>query len=408
MQTLSILSVSTALLLVACETSTPVAPDQPEQPQLVGPPSFSLAWSEYPSWSTFGVAHEVGLINGKEGELGEIEQKWNVDIVLKEADYDTCITLYGSGQVDAAALTNMDSLPPSLSLPTVAILPTSTSVGADALIVSEGITDIEQLKGKPVYGLALTVSEYTFARNLELLGQAEADYTFTNMDPAAAAIAMQQKQDGYDAIVVWNPFVLETLEKRPDTHVLFDSSTIRGEIIDMVVVSQASLDQPGGDAFAHAVIDTFYAINKRIEDPATRDDTLIALGHKFSHLDLESMKKVVEQTRFYKTPRAAVALFTGPDLPGVMDRVLAFENSHGMLDTPPTIGYGSKTDAPDAGFRFDHSYVEAVNAKNAGPAAPASAPAALQGPARPVPGKGAKGPGKGAKGPAKGRKARAK
>ena len=29
-------------------------------------PSFSLAWSEYPSWSVFGVAHELGLVDKEE------------------------------------------------------------------------------------------------------------------------------------------------------------------------------------------------------------------------------------------------------------------------------------------------------------------------------------------------------
>ncbi len=58
-------------------------------------PVFSLAWSEYPSWSVFGVAHEAGLLDEAEGKLGEIEKNWNVDIVLKQADYDTCIQLYG-------------------------------------------------------------------------------------------------------------------------------------------------------------------------------------------------------------------------------------------------------------------------------------------------------------------------
>ena len=49
-------------------------------------PSFTLAWSEYPSWSVFGVADEQGLIDGKQGAMGSIEEKWNVDIVLKLAD----------------------------------------------------------------------------------------------------------------------------------------------------------------------------------------------------------------------------------------------------------------------------------------------------------------------------------
>jgi NitT/TauT family transport system substrate-binding protein len=325
-------------------------------------PAFSLAWSEYPSWSAFGVASEVGIINGKKGKLGEIEKKWKVDIVLKEADYDTCLTMYGAGKADAAALTNMDSLNPALTRPTVAILPTSRSHGADALIVTNDIKDVTQLKGKKVYGLSATVSEYMFARNLELQGQKEADYVFTNKDPGAAALAMQQKQAGYNAIAVWNPFVLETLRKRSDTHVLFDSTKIPGEILDLVVMSKDALKKPGGDRFAKAVADAFYAINKRIADPKTADDTLVALGEKFSNLDLASMKTVVQQTVFYPNADAGIALFKGAELKSVMDRVVKFCVDHEIVKGAPTLAYG----AGDAQFTFDTRYMEAVKAKNGG------------------------------------------
>ena len=72
------------------------------------------------------------------------------------------------------------------------VLPTSTSFGADACIVTSDIKTVEDLKGVKVHGLEKSVSEYCFVRNLELLNQAEKDYTFSNMDPAAAALAMQQ------------------------------------------------------------------------------------------------------------------------------------------------------------------------------------------------------------------------
>jgi len=152
-------------------------------------PSFSLAWSEYPSWSIFAVAEADGLINGKPGEMGSLEEKWKVDVVLHESDYDTCITMYGSQNVDAACLTNMDALNPSLSRASSMILPTSTSHGADACIVVDTIQTIEDLKGKNVYGLEKSVSEYCFVRNLEINAQKEKDYSFSNMDPAAAAAA---------------------------------------------------------------------------------------------------------------------------------------------------------------------------------------------------------------------------
>ncbi len=322
-------------------------------------PSFSLAWSEYPSWSAFGVASDLGIIKGKKGEMGPIEKKWDVDIVLKEADYDTCITMYGASQADAAALTNMDSLNPALSRKSVAILPTSTSLGADALIVEKSITEVSQLKGKKVYGLSATVSEYMFARGLELAGQKETDFNFVNKDPAAAALAMQQKQAGYEAIAVWNPFVLETLRKRDDVHVLYDSKKIPGEIIDMIIISADSLKKPGGERFAKAVVETFYEINKRIADPKSRDETLVALGAKFSNLPLESMKKVVEQTRFYSSPEEALALFKSTELKEVMKRVVDFCSSHNIIKSKPSLSYGKA----EAQFRFDPSFIEAVRAQ---------------------------------------------
>lgn len=326
-------------------------------------PSFSLAWSEYPSWSTFGVADEVKLIDGKKGKMGPIEKKWNVDIVLKEADYDSCLVMYGAGQCDAVCITNMDVLNPSLTRPSVAILPTSTSDGADALIVTKGITSLKDLRGKNVYGLSKTVSEYLFVRGLEMAGEKEKDHKFTNMDPAAAALALQQKKSGFDAITVWNPFVLETLNKRTDVRILLDSAQIPGEIIDMVAIAQSSLDTPGGEAFACAVIDTYYQLVARMEDPKTSDDTLIALGEKFSNLDLNSMKKVVTQTKFYKTPEEGKTVLSSDTTKKIMDKVVAFCVSHDIVGQPPVLSFGKPAQGTSAMLTLDPSYIGKVVAK---------------------------------------------
>jgi len=326
-------------------------------------PSFSLAWSEYPSWSVFGVAAQVKLIDGAPGRLGPIEEKWGVDIELKEAEYDPCLQMYGSGNCDAVCITTLDALSPALSRPSTVILPTSTSAGADALIVTSAIKSVADLKGRKVLGLGKSVSEYCFARNLQVLGLNESEFTFSNMDPGAAAVAMQQKQAGVDAILVWNPFVLETLNKRSDVRVLFDSSSIPGEIIDSVTMSQASLEKPGGAAFAHAVIDTFYAINQRLADSKLRDDTLVAIGEKFSHLDLASMKKVVEQTRFYGTPEAGLAVLTGEPTKAIMTKVTDFCVKQELVKSAPKLGYGTPGETPGVTLRFDPSFIRKVAGK---------------------------------------------
>ena len=317
-------------------------------------PSFTLAWSEYPSWSVFDVAHEQALIDGGEGKTGPIEDKWNVDIVLKQTDYDTCLTLYGASQADAVCITNMDVLSPSLSRDSVAILPTSTSVGADACIVT-GIDSVDDLKDKPTYGLEMSVSQYCFERNLELLGKNVADYPFKNMDPAQAAQVMQQGQEGIDSIIVWNPFVLQTLRTRDGTKVLFDSSTIPEEIIDMVVVGKETLSKSGGEDFAAAIVDCFYAINKNMADPDKGDETLVQIGEKFSSLGLEDMKEVVKQTQFYSTADDAIGLFTKEKFQTeTMPQVVDFCKSHGIVDDKPKLGFNDDS----AQLNFTTKFIE--------------------------------------------------
>lgn len=321
-------------------------------------PSFSLAWSEYPSWSVFGVADAKGLIDGAQGKLGPIEEKWGVDIELKEADYDPCLQMYGSNACDAVCMTNMDSLSPSLSRNSVAILPTSTSHGADALIVDGDIADVQALRNHKVYGLEASVSEYCFARNLELQGEKEEDHQFTMMDPGAAATAMQTKSAEHKAIVVWNPFVMQTLKTRQDTKVLFDSKTIPEEIIDMVVMSKDSLAKDGGEDFACAVIDTYYQVSKMIDEAATRKDTLMELSKKFADLTFEEMEVIVDQTRFYGTPDKGLTLFEGDKLKTTMQAVSAFCVKHEIVKESPKLGYGA--DAADSQLRFDPTWMKKV------------------------------------------------
>jgi hypothetical protein len=157
--------------------------------------------------------------------------------------------------------------------------------------------------------------------------------------------------------------VLETLNKRKDAQVLFDSTKIPNEIIDSVVMAQGSLDKPGGRAFAGAVIETFYAINKRLADPATRDDTLIAIGEKFSHLDLASMKKVVQQTKFYSTPTDALNLVTGAEIKPLTERVVNFCLEQQIVAKAPKVAYGTKAEGKDAALRFDPSFIKEAAAK---------------------------------------------
>ncbi len=345
-----------AVLFVGCTVeSNPTASDGDATQGDI--PTFSLAWSEYPSWSVFGVADELGLIDGAKGKLGTIETEYGVDIELKEAGYDSCLNMFGSSDCDAVCITNMDALivcGVENGRDGVAVMPTSTSLGADACLVTETIKDIEGMKTHKVHGLKGTVSEYCFVRCLEEAGFNEVDFQFSNQDPAIASQNMQNKADTHEAIMVWNPFVLQTLSLRDDVRVLFDSSQIPGEIVDMVVVGKDVLEKPGSDKFVDAIAAAFYAVSDAI-DADDGDEVLIALGKKFSDLDLDAMKEVVKQTVFYKTPEAAKQLMDGDEFKATMETVTKFCVSHELVESP-SVGYGK--DSGQVNLRFDSSYLD--------------------------------------------------
>lgn len=323
-------------------------------------PSFSLAVSEYPSWSgTFLTACDLGLVDAAEGRQGPLERKWSVDLVVRDTDYDSCITLFVNGNVDAACLTNIDSLAPSVSRRAVAILPTSTSAGADACLAQPGIADVKALRAIPVRGLAASVSQYAFDKGLEALGERPADYTFENLDPVQVGVALQGGQ--IQAGVTWNPVVLETLKAKPELKRLFDSSLIQGHIIDMVTASRESLARPGGREFACATVEVYYAVCRLMEGPLTRDLALAAMGRRFAKLGLEDMRVIVKETQFYSTPEKGLALFRGGDLRQVMAaHVLPWTVARGLVekDRLPTLAYG---DDATANLCFDTQYIEAVS-----------------------------------------------
>ena len=353
---ISLLAITTALVGCDSKPAEKAGAGTGTGAKLAAAPKFLLAWSEYPSWSIFGVASDVGLIDGQAGKMGSIEKKYNVDIELKLVDYDSCITLYGNSQADAVCITNIDILGPAASRKSVAIMPTSTSNGADACVAA-GIDSTDALAGKVTRGLEKSVSQFCFDRCLEKAGKDPSKFPFSQMDPEKAAQAFQGKTGNIQSIMVWNPFVMQSLAKRPDSKVLFDSSSIPEEIIDMVVMGADSLKKPGGKEFANAILETFYAMNKRMTDPTTADKTLIGIGAKFAQLELADMKKVVTQTRFFGDPQEAIALLASDKFrQETMPRVSKFCEKYGLTPKPTTISFGTGQGMVD----FDDSFLKAV------------------------------------------------
>jgi len=298
------------------------------------------------------------LIDGAEGKLGPLEKQNNVDVVLKLVDYDTCIGLYGQGLVDAVCITNIDVLAPSQRRKTVVVAPTSTSVGADALIAigTDNLDNIQwtdtnqdgkiDASDRKVYGLEKSVSELVFDQVLTKMGKSAKDYTFTNLDPAAAATALQSNQKNIQAIMVWNPFVLQTLRTNTNAKVVLSSDKIPETVIDCLAVGDDVLRQEGSERAVKTLLDSFYAVNDMLAGP-DREKTLMALGEKFCSLDAKDMALCCEQTRFYTSKKSAIDLFESKTFREVtMPAVMEFATRKELIsEYPVKVGFDTKTES---------------------------------------------------------------
>ena len=105
------------------------------------------------------------------------------------------------------------------------------------------------------------------------------------------------------------------------------------------------------------MIDTYYEVNRLLADSAKGDETLVALGEKFSSLPLEDMKIVVQQTRFFKSPEEALGLYEGEKFQNdTMPKVVEFCVSHDIVDSPPNVAFGDAA----AQLNFDTQFIKKV------------------------------------------------
>jgi hypothetical protein len=127
----------------------------------------------------------------------------------------------------------------------------------------------------------------------------------------------------------------------------------------MVVVGKDSLNKRGGSDFANAVLETFYSMNARMADPKTSDATLVGIGARFAKLELEDMKTIVKQTRFYSDANDAVRLFQDPKFQKeTMPTVSKFCTKYGLISAPVAITYGTGEGAMEFSVKYIQNYLD--------------------------------------------------
>jgi NitT/TauT family transport system substrate-binding protein len=317
---------------------------------------FSFAWSVYAGWMPWPYADQSGI-------LKKWADKYGITIKVQQLDYIESINQYTAGKFDACLMTNMDALtiPAAGGIDTSIVIVGDYSNGNDGLTL-KGKKSLSDIKGQKVNLVELSVSHYFLARALDSIGLAEKDVTVVNTSDADIVAAWTTP--GVTAAASWNPQLAEIM-KQEDTHLVFDSSKIPGEILDVLAINTATLK--AHPEFAKALAGAWFetlALMSAGDARAIEAKTAMA---KLSGTDLAGYEAQLKTTRLFLTGKETLEFTTAPALVASNDLVRQFSFDHGLLGQGATsvdvIGIefpGGKTlgDPKNIKLRFDTSIVE--------------------------------------------------
>jgi NitT/TauT family transport system substrate-binding protein len=316
---------------------------------------FKVAWSIYVGWMPWGYASDTGIVK-------KWADKYGIAIEVKQFnDYVESINQYTAGAFDAVTVANMDalSIPAAGGVDTTAVIIGDYSNGNDAVIL-KGKDKIEDIKGQTVNLVEFSVSHYLLARALESVKLAEKDVKVVNTSDADMASAY--KTADVTAVATWKPIVSTILEDK-DAKVVYDSSKIPGEIIDLMVANTEVLrDNPNfGKALAGIWYDTMKAL---AEDKSAKEHMAKASG-----TDVAGFDDQLKTTKLFATPADAIAFASGPEIKAKSELVANFLFEKALLGkdakSAGTVGieFPDKSvfgDKANVKLRFDTTFMQAA------------------------------------------------
>jgi NitT/TauT family transport system substrate-binding protein len=326
-------------------------------------PSFTVGWSVYVGWNPY-------YYMAKSGILRKWADKYGINIRVQRFDYAPSLDAFVAKNIDACAMTNMEALdmPAAAGVDTTAVLIGDYSNGNDAVIVRQNLS-LAQIPGNQVMLVEKTVSQYLFERAMSIKGLENqikrVQYLNTSDSDIASAFLTNQSKK---VVVTWKPLVSQIV-KAKDVKVLFDSSQIPGEILDLLVVRTEVLNRPNGSGqkFAKAVAGAWYEVMSLMSAPGAGTDKVLSGIAEASQDSLASYKEQLSTTHMFYTPQSAVQMASAPDLKKTMDLVRKFCFTHGLLGEKTKSADDVAVQFPDGSvlgksdrirFRFSTTYMQ--------------------------------------------------
>ncbi|HTE39427.1 MAG TPA: putative urea ABC transporter substrate-binding protein [Steroidobacteraceae bacterium] len=315
--------------------------------------TYRIAWSHYTGWEPWGYADHAGI-------LKKWADKYGIKIELTLVnDYVESINLYTTGRFDACVMTNMDALtiPAVGGIDSEAIIVGDFSNGNDGIIVKSG-SSVKDLKGKTINLVELSVSHYLLARALDLNGLTERDIKVVNTSDADIAAMFTSDKNG--AAVTWNPPLMKALAA-PGAKLIFDSSKIPGEIMDLMVVKTSA-----PDTLKKALTGAWYETMALISTPGPSADEAIKFMADASGATVDEFKAQLGTTAMFYEAAQGAAFAASPDVGKTMQQVRQFSFSKGLFgqnaksvdDVGIALADGSLGNQDNIKLRFTAQYMQ--------------------------------------------------
>lgn len=293
---------------------------------------FQVAWTIYVGWMPWDYAQQSGI-------LQKWAKKYGIEIEMVQVnDYVESINQYTAGKFDGCVMTNMDALtiPAAGGVDSTALIVGDFSNGNDGIILKDK-KKLSDIKGQSVNLVELSVSHYLLARGLESVGLKEKDIKVVNTSDADIVAAYSSKE--LTSLVTWNPQLSE-IKAMKGASLVFDSSKIPGEIIDLMVVNTQTIKE--NPKLAKALTGAWYEVMELMKKG---DAKAIGEMAKASGSDVASFNAQLKTTMMFYDAKDALAFSTSENLPKTMQKVSEFSFEHGIL------GDGAK-DAKFVGMAF--------------------------------------------------------
>jgi NitT/TauT family transport system substrate-binding protein len=281
------------------------------------PKTFRVAWSHYTGWEPWGYAEKSGI-------LKKWADKNRIEVTIERLDdYMESIAQYSAGKFDACAMTNMDALaiPAVGGVDSTALIVGDFSNGNDGVLLKKG-TSLQDLKGRPVHLVELSVSHYLLDRALSMAHMNPADLALQNATEAEIEGAFAKEPNA--AVVTWNPILLR-LRSTPGARVVFDSSKIPGEIIDLMVVRTSA-----PDSLKKTLVGAWYEVMAAMSVKGAKGDPVLNALAEGSACSRKEYEAQLATTAMFYTAAEAAAFARDPKLKATMEYVRTFSFDHGL------------------------------------------------------------------------------